>query len=134
MEAGLAAELAVAPRRTVRREELVARGVLLNRGDDPVEIDLTPLGSPSLALEIVDAADAPVYLPPPPVPGGETHRVTLAPGERWPVEYAGFLPSWTPPGACRARLRYVGLVAAPNEPGRTAQVVSDWVKFVVTDD
>lgn len=130
----LAAELTVEPRRTSRREELVARGTLQNRGGDAVEIDLTPLGSPSLALELVDAGGTAVHLPPPPVPGGGTNPATLGPGERRPLEYAGFLPAWTPPGAYRARLRYVGLAAAPGEPERTVEVVSDWAEFVLADE
>ncbi|MGH3024530.1 MAG: hypothetical protein ACRDNI_12805 [Gaiellaceae bacterium] len=133
MGADLTAEFTVEPRRTARREDLVARGGLQNRGDDPIELDPAPLSSPSLALEIVDASGSPVHLPPPPVPGGEAPLATLAMGERRPVEFAGFLPSWTPAGAYRARLRYVGLVAERNEPERTVEVVSDWAEFVVTD-
>jgi hypothetical protein len=127
----LAADLTVEPSRTTRREELVARGALQNRGDEPVEIDLAPLGSPSLALEIVDAAGAPVRLPPPPVPRGGGERVFVAPNERRAVEYRGFLPAWTPPGAYRARLRYVGGVRRLNEPDRTAEVASGWAEFLV---
>lgn len=131
--ADLAAELTVEPRRTARRDELIASGGLQNRGSEPVEVDVVPLGSPSLALEIVDAAGDPVLLPPPPVPGGEVHRATLATHELWPVEFPGFLPSWTPPGAYRARLRYVGRVAKQNNPDRTIEVVSDWADFVVSE-
>jgi hypothetical protein len=123
----LRAELTVEPRRAAR-EELVARGELRNRGDEPVDVDLAPLGSPSLALEIVDDAGAPVRLPPPPVPGGDERRGTLAAGEALPVEFPAFLPFGTPPGAYRARLRYVGLV---GPTGRTVEVVSDWADFVV---
>jgi hypothetical protein len=132
--AELAAELTVEPRRTARREEFVARGGLQNRGEDPVEVDLGPLGSPSLALEIVDAAGDRVHQPPPPVPEGERQLTRLAPRERGPVEYSGFLPSWTPPGAYRARLRYLGLVAERHELERTVEVVSDWVEFIVSDE
>ena len=127
----LAAELSVEPRRATRHEELVARGALQNRGDEPVQLDLEPLVSPSLALEIVDAAGAPVHLPPPPVPTGETQGARLGTGDRWPVEYVGFLPPWTPPGAYRARLRYVGRVAGPVGPEQTTHVVSEWAEFVV---
>lgn len=134
MAAELAAKLAVEPGQTSRREELVARGSLRNGGADPVEIDLAPLGSPSLALEIVDAAGAPVHLPPPPVPGGEAQRATLSSRESRAVAYPGFLPAWIPPGSYRARLRYVGLAAAANEPAQTIDVVSDWAEFVVSDD
>ncbi len=52
-------------------------------------------------------------------------------GERWPVEYEAFLPSWTPPGEYRVRLRYVGRVAGPAEPERTTHVVSEWAEFAV---
>jgi hypothetical protein len=124
----LEAELTVEPRKAARREELVARGALRNRGDEPVAVDLAPLGSPSLALEIVDEGGAPVRLPPPPVPGGEVRGATLAAGEAVPVEFPAFLPLWTPAGAYRVRLRYLGVVGTP---GRTVEVVSDWADFVV---
>jgi hypothetical protein len=124
----LEAELTVDPRKAARREELVARGALRNRGDEPVEVDLAPLGSPSLALEIVDEGGAPVRLPPPPVPGGEVREATVAAGEAVPVEFSAFLPTWTPAGAYRVRLRYLGVV---GPPGRTVEVVSDWADFVV---
>jgi hypothetical protein len=124
----LEAELTVEPGEAARREELLARGTLRNRGDEPVEVDLAPLDSPSLALEIVDEGGAPLRLPPPPVPGAEVRRATLAAGEAAAFEFPAFLPAWTPAGAYRVRLRYLGVVGAP---GRTVEVVSDWADFVV---
>jgi hypothetical protein len=124
----LEAELTVEPHKAARREDLMARGAVRNRGDEPVEVDLAPLSSPSLALDVVEEGGAPVRLPPPPVPRGEVLGATLAAGEAVAVEFPAFLPAWTPPGAYRVRLRYLGAVGTP---GRTVEVVSDWVDFIV---
>jgi hypothetical protein len=125
----LEAQLLVEPPVSSRREEFTARGTLVNRGSNAVRINLEPLGSPSLAVEIVDAEQSPVLLPPPPVPGGEPRRAELRPGERYSVEFAGFVPQWTPPGVYRARLRYV--VGESGEQQWTGHLVSGWAEFVI---
>ena len=131
-EAALAAELRIEPATTGRREELTARGTLVNVGREPLTLELAPLSSPSLALEIVDAGDAPLLLPPPPVPREHVEHVTLGPGERHTVEYSGFVPQWTPPGAYRARLRYLGRTRPDaREPTR---IVSPWAEFTVAGE
>jgi hypothetical protein len=95
-------------------------------------LDLAPLSSPSLALEIVDAADAPLLLPPPPVPGRDVEHVTLAPGEQHAVEFRGFVPQWTKPGPYRARLRYLG----STQPGarEPTRIVSPWAEFRIGEE
>ena len=67
----------------------MAHGAMINTGSSAV---LVPLGSPSLALQIVDADGAPVPLPPPSVPRADWPVATLAPGEHYSVEYPAFLP------------------------------------------
>jgi hypothetical protein len=131
-ESALQAELRVEPATTTRREELTARGTLLNAGAEPLTLELAPLSSPSLALEIVDAGGAPLLLPPPPVPRADVENVTLGPGERHAVEYRGFVPQWTKPGSYRARLRYLGRVRSDErEPAR---ILSAWAEFTIADE
>src|SRR6266567_2660357 len=99
--------LTVRPERSSKREDFVAIATLVNRGSESVILNLAPLTSASLALEIVDEAGSPVRLPPPPVPGGPPQRASLAPGEGETLELPSFVPQWFPAGAYRARLRYV---------------------------
>ena len=119
----LVAGLTINPPEAGAAEQFVAVVTLTNAGDQGVSINVAPLSSPSLALEIQDAAGGPVYLPPPPVPPSEPPIELLEPGQGTAAEFAGFLPSWTEPGAYRARCRYV---AGPGEPIR-----SEWVGFVL---
>jgi hypothetical protein len=125
----LGTEFLVEPPVSSRREEFTAHGTLVNRGGNAVTISLEPLASPSLAVEIVDAEGSPVLLPPPPVPGGEPRRAVLRPDGRYSVEFAGFVPQWTPPGTYRARLRYV--VGESGQEEWTGRLVSDWAEFVI---
>jgi len=82
-----------------------AEGVVVNDGDQPLEVDLVVLTSPSLALEIVDAKGAALPKLPPPTPG-RPELAVLAPGERRVLPFPRFLPPRTPPGRYRVRLRY----------------------------
>ena len=120
----LVASLTIEPSEADAAERFVAVCTLTNAGDEGVTIDVAPLSSPSLALEIQDVAGAPVLLPPPPVPPSEPPMERLEPGRETGAEFAGFLPSWTEPGTYRARCRYV---AGSGDP-----VVSDWVGFRLT--
>ncbi len=120
----LVASLIIDPTEAAAAERFVAACTVTNAGDGDVSINVAPLSSPSLALEIQDATGAPVRLPPPPVPPSEPPIKRLEPGEGTTATFAGFLPSWTEPGAYRARCRYV---AGPGEP-----VVSPWVGFTLT--
>jgi hypothetical protein len=95
--------------------DIVAEGVVVNTGTEPVALDLVELGSPSLALEIVDDNGAPVRMPPPPTPGRQ-ELVVLQPGERRSVVFRAFMPPATRPGRYRARLRY-------------RDAVSEWTAF-----
>jgi hypothetical protein len=131
-EAALEAELRVEPPTGARREDFTARGTLVNVGREPLTLELAPLSSPSLALEIVDADDAPLLLPPPPVPGREAEHVKLAPGETHTVEYSGFVPQWSKLGAYRARLRYLGRTRP--DAGEPSRVVSPWAEFTIAED
>ena len=131
-EPALAAELRVEPATAARPEELTARGKLVNLGRESLSLELAPLSSPSLALEIVDADDVPLLLPPPPTPKENVEHVTLEPGEEYAVEYSGFVPEWTTPGAYRARLRYLGRTRTDaREP---SHIVSSWTEFAVAGD
>jgi hypothetical protein len=120
----LVARLTIEPPEANAAERFVARCAVTNAGDEPVSINVAPLSSPSLALQIQDALGAPVYLPPPPVPPSEPPIERLEPGQSATAEFAGFLPGWTEPGAYRVRCRYV---AGPGEP-----IVSDWIGFTLT--
>jgi len=128
----LAAELIIRPARTTRREQLVAGCAVINAGDETVRISRAPLSSPSLCLEIVDQSAAPVLLPPPPVPGNGDDLLGLAPGERYAVEHGAFLPSWTPAGRFRARLRYVSGSRLGVEKW-DGELFSDWAEFEVAE-
>jgi hypothetical protein len=117
------ATLVVGPGRPARSEETVATCGLLNSSREPIRINLASLSSPSLALEIMDDSGEPVPLPPPPVPTAHPQSATLEPGQRYEIEYVGFVPSWTPAGTYRARCRYV-----------TGDVTlhSNWITFELT--
>jgi hypothetical protein len=131
-EAALAAELRVEPATAARPEEFTARGKLVNVGRESLTLELAPLSSPSLAIEIVDADDSPLLLPPPPTPRQNVEQVTLAPGEEHAVEYGGFVPQSAKPGAYRARLRYLGRTRPDaREPTR---IVSAWAEFTLAGD
>ncbi|HSL32529.1 MAG TPA: hypothetical protein VK871_02705 [Candidatus Limnocylindrales bacterium] len=120
---GLIATLAIEPTEADAAERFVAVCRLTNRGGEAVDVNLSSLSSPSLALEIRDRGGAPFYLPPPPVPPVEPSIERLDPGRERAAEFAGFLPSWAEPGTYRARCRYV---AGPGEP-----IVSEWVDFTL---
>jgi hypothetical protein len=117
----LVASLTIEPPEASAAEQFVAVCTVTNAGEEEVAINVAPLSSPSLALEIQDANGGPVYLPPPPVPPLEPPIERLAPGAAATGEFSGFLPAWTEPGAYRVRCRYV---AGPGDP-----IVSDWREF-----
>jgi hypothetical protein len=117
----LVASLTIEPSEASAAERFVAVCTLTNAGDEGVSINVAPLSSPSLALEIEDASGGPVHLPPPPVPPAEPPIEWLGPGQATARSFAGFLPDWTESGAYRARCRYV---AGPGQPVR-----STWVGF-----
>jgi hypothetical protein len=127
MPAVLRAAITVEPRHATVPEELRARCELVNDGDEAAVVNLAPLASPSLALELRDDHDEPVYLPPPPVPPAEVPTAELPSHGRRSVEFSGFLPSWIPPGRYRARFRYV----PGSGEGRWLEesVWSAWVEF-----
>lgn len=120
----LEASLRIEPQEADAAERFAATCTLTNVGDEGVSINVAPLSSPSLALEIEDSAGGPVYLPPPPVPPSEPPIERLERGASTSAGFAGFLPSWTGPGTYRVRFRYV---VGPGEP-----IVSDWVGFTLT--
>lgn len=123
--------LTVRPERSERPEEFVAVATLQNVGDETVILDLGPLISRSLALEVVHDDGSPAPLPPPPVPGAPTEKARLAPGNEHRVEFRGFVPQWFTPGTYRARLRYF---YQPDEPAAlewTGRLESDWAQFTL---
>ena len=122
----LVARLTIEPPEANAAERFVAVCTLTNAGGEGISINVAPLSSPSLALEIQDAAGAPVHLPPPPVPPSVPPTEQLEPGQGTAAHFPGFLPSWTEAGAYRARCRYV---PGPGEP-----IVSNWVAFTLAPD
>jgi hypothetical protein len=120
----LTATLTIEPSETDAPEAFVARCRLVNRGDQVVGINRAALSSPSLVLEITDAAGKPVLMPPPPVPSASPPNEPLEAAEETTVEFAGFLPSWTEPGTYRARCRYVAGSAEP--------IHSAWAEFTLS--
>ncbi len=127
MPAVLEATLTIEPRQAAKAEDFRARVELANEGDEPAVINVAPLSSPSLALEIADEQGEPIHLPPPPVPPVEVPIEVLAPGGRRTAEFPAFLPAWTPPGSYRARFRYI----AGRGDGRWLEgsLWSEWVEF-----
>ena len=102
----MTAELSL-PAKARSAEEVVAVARLRNASNTHVQLDLWPLRSPSLTIEIRDASDQPVRLPPPPVPGGGQEQHELPPGGTIQLEYRNFLPPWIERGHYRVRFRYV---------------------------
>lgn len=131
MSGVLETHLTVQPQQTSKREEFVAFVFLVNNGDDALIVNLGPLASPSLALELVDTKGNPAYLPPPPVPGLAATRITLAPGQQHVLEYRGFVPQWFAPGSYRVRLRYTNRPLTPEPKEWTGQLFSDWFEFTI---
>ena len=124
----LAARLTIAPPEADAPEAFRAHCELRNVGDEDVSINIAPLSSPSLALEIQDSRSEPVLLPPPPVPPAQIPVEQLPAGDTRDVEFSGFLPSWTAPGSYRARFRY----RAEGDPSLFRGVVtSQWVAFTL---
>jgi hypothetical protein len=119
----LTATLTIEPSEADAPEAFVARCRLVNEGDEVVGINRAALSSPSLALEITDAAGEPVLLPPPPVPSESPPIEPLEAAEKTTAEFAGFLPSWTEPGRYRGRCRYV--------PGSGEPIHSAWAEFTL---
>lgn len=128
----LKATLTIRPLRG-RPEELRAVATITNSGTAPVTINPAPLSSPSLAVQVEDAAGAPFALPPPPIPGAPFPLVNLAVGGSYTVEPGMFLPSWTRPGRYRVRLRYVSFTRQPAPDEWTGEAVSDWVAVDVVE-
>lgn len=120
----LTASLTIEPSEADAPEAFVARCRLVNQGDQVVGINQAALSSPSLALEITDAAGEPVLLPPPPVPSESPPIEPLEAAEETTAEFAGFLPSWTEPGTYRARCRYA---VGSGEP-----IHSAWAEFILS--
>src|SRR5688572_32680267 len=82
---------------------------LVNDGDEPLEVDLEVASSPSLSVELVDAAGQPVLLPPPCLPHHDDGDwVTLAPGDMREIHLGLVAPAWLPDGDYQARYRYKG--------------------------
>lgn len=119
----LTASLTIEPSEADAPEAFVARCRLVNQGYQVIGINRAALSSPSLALEIKDAAGEPVLLPPPPVPSQSPPIEPLEAAEETTAKFAGFLPSWNEPGTYRARCRYA---AGPGEP-----IHSAWVEFTL---
>jgi hypothetical protein len=115
------AHVTVTPEHAAVAERFDAVCTLENTGAGPVRINLAPLSSPSLALEIIDADGAPVLLPPPPVPPAQPPIETVSAGAHLVADFPAFLPAWTEPGRYRIRCRYVA--------GPDAIIVSDWASF-----
>jgi hypothetical protein len=109
----------------------VAEAVLRNDEARTLDLNLAPLASPSLALEVVDAQGAPVLLPPPGVPGGAAERATVRAGGTHSLDYPGFIPSWIDPGRYRARVRTAYRPTTARADEWTGELVSDWVDFEV---
>lgn len=119
----LTASLTIEPSVAAAPEAFVARCRFVNQSDEVVGINQAALSSPSLALEIVDAAGESVLLPPPPVPSDSPPIEPLEAAEEITAEFAGFLPSWIEPGTYRARCRYAA--------GSVEPIHSDWVEFTL---
>lgn len=125
------AELKVMADKVSRPEELVAQATISNDGSEAVSINVVPLTSPSLCLELVDEQGNPTPLPPPSVPRELVRLHRLEPSDRHAEEFRGFVPSWTEPGRYRARLRYVSRNPDASPDEWTGELHSDWVHFEI---
>ena len=128
---GLSAELTVSPFQSDDPLVFRAKAILTHTGKEPLSIDLGALISPSLTLEIMDAARNPIHLPPPPVPGQPASMETLKPGEHHVVEYQTFFPQWIEPGQYRGRFCYKGKVILPEGEEHIESVTSEWTEFTL---
>jgi hypothetical protein len=117
------------------REDVVAgefrvRASFENRSDGPARLNIHTASHPALVLEVKDAKDETVPLPPPSAPGPKDleRGDIVEPGASTSVEYAGFLDVGLPSG--RYRVRYFGefptLGGTMDDPLR-----SDWLEFTV---
>src|SRR5688572_7693479 len=131
MPAELAARFEILPSRVATRDALVGKCVLVNEGDQPAIVDLAPLSSPSLCVQVEDEQGSPVLFPPPPVPGGSDETATLEPGQQISVEHRGFMPAWIPEGRYRARLRYV--VSSQLRGRWSGEIHSVWAAFEIRE-
>jgi hypothetical protein len=116
----LRVELRVSPARVVEIDDLSIIAHVHNAGASTQEVDTLTLRSPSLVLQVRNAAGVRVPLAPPPVPTSErdSMRRELEPGQELTFEYGNPFGSWPPPGRYEVRL-----VAAPLE--------SPWVPFEI---
>lgn len=104
------------------------RVVLTNPGPEPVSLNPLQVASPSLVLEVRDARDRPVLLPPPSTPTEQELEASrsLAPTESLALDYGGFLDRSQAAGGYR--VRYCG--AAPELGGSPeAPLTSEWLEF-----
>lgn len=116
----LRVELRVSPARVVEIDDLSIIAHVHNAGASAREVDMLTLRSPSLVLQVRNAAGVRVPLGPPPVPTSErdSMRRELEPGQELTFEYGNPFGSWPPPGRYEVRL-----VASPLE--------SPWVPFEI---
>lgn len=123
----LRATLEVRPRQADHPDAFTASCELTNEGDADAVVNIAPLSSPSLALELADESGAGVPMPPPPVPPAAIPTAILAPGTRLTAKFPGFLPAWTEAGAYRVRFKYI----PGTSDGRWLEgsVWSEWVEF-----
>lgn len=133
MPGTLEAKLTVTPKRTSDREEFLAVVSLINAGAEPLVVNLAPLASPSLALEIIDYNGVPVGLPPPPVPGMLPRLIHMTPGEVHTLEFSGFVPQWLPSGSYRVRLSYTYQPVTSEPIEWTGVLFSNWCEFVIAN-
>jgi len=130
MSGELIADFSIRPAQSSRPEDFTARGEIRNVGGQGLRLNIAPLSSPSLALEIVDAGGERVPLPPPPVPGAMP-ETRLAPGESYVFEFSGFVPQWTGKGSYRARLRYLFQPRNPDADQWSGRLFSEWATFEI---
>mgnify|MGYP000909816916 CR=1 FL=1 len=104
--------------------------VFTNRSSTPASLNTHQAEHPALVLDVRDASDRPVLLPPPSAPDA----ADLAPGEpivpggSLSLTYVGFLDRGLPPGEYRVRYfgEFPALGGSRDDPLR-----SDWQTFTV---
>lgn len=129
-------QLTVTPASAAVVGDLAFVATITNPGPHDAVLSTQFLATPSVVLQVKDAADQPVPLGPPPVPpedDGTTGRRKLAPGDSLTLAFRGGQLFGRPlvPGRYQVRV-HVEIAASARAPKDWAgRLESEWISFVI---